>query len=127
MSWDAALQVLHGNGSDTSPHPTARADDHKAEPHTPVEPEQDKVLMLLSDELDGVTIATLHEHGVKTPAQTIYELALAGYEIDRILVHADGRPGVHGYRLRDHHDHAFDPIEADGSVDPQLVLTEAVR
>ena len=31
-----------------------------------------------------MTIAALRERGVKAPAQAVYELQLAGYEIDRV-------------------------------------------
>jgi len=48
---------------------------------------------------DAVTIATMREHGIETPAQVIYALQLAGYEIDRAP--APGNPcGPSGYRLR---------------------------
>ena len=46
-----------------------------------------------------MTIATMREHGIETPAQVIYALQLAGYDIDRAP--APGNPcGPLGYRLR---------------------------
>jgi hypothetical protein len=48
---------------------------------------------------DAVTIAEMRERGIAAPAQVIYALQLAGYDIDRMPVH--GNPGGPvGYRLR---------------------------
>jgi hypothetical protein len=58
-----------------------------------------RLLALLQDNLhDAVTIATMLEHGIETPAQVIYALQLAGYDIARTP--APGHPrGPSGYRL----------------------------
>ncbi len=47
-----------------------------------------------------LTIDELRREGVAAPAQAIYELQLAGFEIDRVLVHLDGGHQGIGYRLR---------------------------
>jgi hypothetical protein len=48
---------------------------------------------------DAVTITTMREHGIETPAQVIYALQLGGYDIDRAP--ALGTPcGPLGHRLR---------------------------
>lgn len=46
-----------------------------------------------------LTIEELREHGVSPPAQAIYELQLAGYEIDRVVQQEAGHQRA-GYRLR---------------------------
>ena len=47
----------------------------------------------------GLTIAALRERGVETPAMSVYELQLAGYEVERVLCERpDGRATL-GYRL----------------------------
>jgi biotin operon repressor len=51
---------------------------------------QDAVLRVLRDAGDRpVSLAELRERGIANPAAVIYELELAGYEIDR--VHRHGR------------------------------------
>jgi biotin operon repressor len=51
---------------------------------------QDMVLRALRDAGDRpVSLAELRERGIANPAAVIYELELAGYEIDR--VHRHGR------------------------------------
>ena len=46
-----------------------------------------RVLRLLEDDQTGaLTIAALRERGVEAPALIVYELQLAGYEIDRVPV-----------------------------------------
>jgi biotin operon repressor len=51
---------------------------------------QDMVLRVLRDAGDRpVSLAELRERGIGNPATVIYELELAGYEIDR--VHRHGR------------------------------------
>jgi hypothetical protein len=59
-----------------------------------------RLLALLENNPDhAVPIAAMHERGIDTPAQVIYALQLAGYDIDRAP--APGNPdGPLGYRLR---------------------------
>jgi hypothetical protein len=48
----------------------------------------------------GLTIAALRERGIGTPAMSVYELQLAGYEIERVpCEHPDGHTTL-GYELR---------------------------
>jgi len=58
-----------------------------------------RLLALLEDNPDDtITIAAIRERGIDTPAQVIYALQLAGYDIDRTP--APGNPrGPLGYRL----------------------------
>ena len=60
-----------------------------------------RVLRLLEDDQTGaLTIAALRERGVEAPALIVYELQLAGYEIERVHVRQpDGHVSL-GYRLR---------------------------
>ena len=48
---------------------------------------------------DALTIADMRERGIAAPAQVIYALQLAGYDIDRAPIHGNSR-GPLGYRLR---------------------------
>ena len=59
-----------------------------------------QLLALLGEHgVGGRTIGELRERGIHAPAQAIYELQLAGYEIDRVSVpRSDGRPSM-CYRL----------------------------
>ena len=59
-----------------------------------------RLLALLEENPDDtMTIAAIRERGIDTPAQVIYALQLAGYDIDRAPVL--GNPcGPLGYRLR---------------------------
>ena len=60
-----------------------------------------RVLTLLrADDSGAVTMAALREHGVRAPAQAIYELQLDGYEIDRVPCESRDRHTTIGYRLR---------------------------
>jgi hypothetical protein len=62
--------------------------------HTPA-----RLLAMLHDRSGGLTIAAMRERGIEAPAQAIYTLQLAGYEIDRVaLQRVDGHTLV-GYRL----------------------------
>lgn len=56
--------------------------------------------LLLRDGDAGLTIAQIHERGIEAPAQALYALQLAGYEIERtpLLCH-DGYSVVR-YRVR---------------------------
>lgn len=48
----------------------------------------------------ALTIAALRERGIETPAIRVYELQLAGYEIERVpCARPDGRATL-AYRLR---------------------------
>jgi hypothetical protein len=56
--------------------------------------------LLEADPAGALTIADLRERGLKAPAQAVYELQLAGYEIDRVhFQDPDGRR-TPGYCLR---------------------------
>jgi hypothetical protein len=46
-----------------------------------------------------MTTADMRERGIETPAQMIYGLQLAGYDIERVPIHRNPRGPV-GYRLR---------------------------
>ncbi len=62
------------------------------------------------------TVDELRREGVAAPAQGIYELQLAGYEIDRVAVgQATGRPAS-GYRLRT-------PVPADARDRDELAVS----
>lgn len=67
---------------------------------------------------DALTIAAMRERGIDTPAQVIYALQLAGYDIDRAP--GPGNPcGPLGYRPRSgipHFDGRADLLDA-GAVD----------
>jgi biotin operon repressor len=59
-------------------------------PHDLARRRQDTVLRALRDAGDRpVSLVELRERGIANPAAVIYELELAGYEIDR--VHRQGR------------------------------------
>ena len=60
-----------------------------------------RVLALLeNDQACGLTIADFGERGVPAPAQAVYMLQLAGYDIDRVhREHPDGHRTL-AYRLR---------------------------
>ena len=60
-----------------------------------------RLLRLLETDQDGgLTIAALRERGIETPAMSVYELQLAGYEIERVpCEHWNGRTTL-AYRLR---------------------------
>lgn len=77
-----------------------------------------RLLGLLEDNRAGaLTIAALRDRGIETPAVSVYELQLAGYEIDRVpCEHQDGRTAL-GYRLRARAgpgDRTIDSIAGDG-------------
>lgn len=58
-----------------------------------------RLLALLHNGNGGLTIAAMRERGIEAPAQAIYALQLAGYEIARVPI---WRPDGHrliGYRL----------------------------
>lgn len=56
--------------------------------------------LLESNQAGALTIAALRDGGIAAPARSVYELQLAGYEIERVpCEHPDGRTTL-GYRLR---------------------------
>lgn len=57
------------------------------------------VALLGSDPSRAMTIAELREHGIGAPAQAIYELQLAGWQVDRVPVTQGDGAGASGYRL----------------------------
>ncbi len=58
------------------------------------------VLVLVEHGGSPLTIEQLRSEGLHAPAQAIYELQLAGYEVERLAVRRErGRTSV-GYRLR---------------------------
>jgi hypothetical protein len=78
-----------------------RASTPRAEPRRLGDRDQARLLTLLeADRTGALTTAALRERGFEAPAQMVYELQLAGYEIDRVpCEHPDGRR-ILGYRLR---------------------------
>jgi hypothetical protein len=63
--------------------------------------DQSRVLRLLeANQRGGLTVAVLRECGVGAPALTVYELQLAGYEIDRVPFRCSDGHTTLGYRLR---------------------------
>ena len=70
-------------------------------PHSERDRELARALALMQGDRAGpVTIAALRERGVKAPAQAVYELQLAGYEIDRVPCRCSDGHTTQGYRLR---------------------------
>lgn len=73
-----------------------------AEPHgTGAARDVARLLELLNaDPTHALTVAAMHDAGIGAPAQAIYMLQLAGYDIDRVFcTHPDGHR-TPGYRLR---------------------------
>lgn len=69
---------------------------------TEAERELGRALTLLQENLTGyVTLAELRERGITAPAQTVYELQLAGYTIERITSTAVGVRMPPGYRMHE--------------------------
>ena len=56
--------------------------------------------MLEDDQTGAWTIAALRERGVEAPALIVYELQLAGHEIERVPVRQPDGHLSPGYRLR---------------------------
>ena len=78
--------------------------------HGPVA-ELTRVLALLERaEEHAMTISELRAHGIATPGQSVYELQLAGYPIQRVR-HRRGASGctVVAYRLGSHRRHDQPP------------------
>ena len=70
-------------------------------PHRAGDRDQSRVLRLLEANQDGgLTVAVLRERGIEAPALTVYELQLAGYEIDRVPCQRSDGLATLGYRLR---------------------------
>ena len=60
-----------------------------------------RLLGLLETNQGGaLTIAALRERGIETPAMSVYELQLAGYEIERVHCERPDGYTTLGYRLR---------------------------
>ncbi len=55
--------------------------------------------LLENDRNEPLTIAAMRERGIEAPAQAIYTLQLAGYQIDRMSVQPTNDHHVSGYRL----------------------------
>jgi hypothetical protein len=73
----------------------------EAQPHSLGDRNEELLLKLLSSEASGpLTVATLIERGVRAPAQTVYALQVAGYQIDRIHHRAPDGSRAIGYLLR---------------------------
>jgi len=82
-----------------------------AEPRVVEDRDSERVLTLLeADQSVGLTIVALRERGVEAPAQAIYSLQLAGYEIDRVVCEHPSGQRTPGYRLRPR-----SPVSADSS------------
>ena len=73
--------------------------------------------LLEGDHTGAVTIATLRECGVKSPAQAVYELQLAGYPIDRVSCTDTGGRKTLGYRLQRPTTSTSDQLAAARQVD----------
>jgi hypothetical protein len=59
-----------------------------------------RVLKLLgADDSGGLTMAVLRENGVQAPTRAIYELQLAGCDIDLVACESTGGRKTLGYRL----------------------------
>ncbi len=56
--------------------------------------------LLEMKEAGALTIAASREHGIQAPAQAVYALQLAGYEIDRVPCENPVGNKTLGYRLR---------------------------
>jgi len=77
-----------------------RARTRRPEPRSGWDRDAARLLALLEDNADcALTTDDMRERGIATPAQVIYGLQLAGYDIDRLSIHASSR-GPLGYRLR---------------------------
>jgi hypothetical protein len=76
-----------------------RTRSRRPEPESSWRRDAARLLALLEDNPhDAVTIAGMLEHGIETPAQVIYALQLAGYDIERTPARGNPR-GPLGYRL----------------------------
>ncbi|HYB26191.1 MAG TPA: hypothetical protein VEF89_06235 [Solirubrobacteraceae bacterium] len=72
----------------------------RREPESSWDRDAARLLALLEDNADdAMTIAVMRQCGIETPAQLIYALQLAGYDIDRAPPPGNPR-GPLGYRLR---------------------------
>ena len=77
-----------------------------------------QLLELLARTGRPATVDELRREGISAPAQGIYELQLAGFEIDRVGVgEAGGRQAI-GYRLRTPVPDPCDADEPAPSIDP---------
>jgi hypothetical protein len=77
-----------------------RTRSRQPEPDTGWDRDMARTLALLEDSPDAaVTISDMRERGIHAPAQVIYALRLAGYDIDRGPIRRNPS-GPLGYRLR---------------------------
>jgi len=77
-----------------------RARTRRPEPLSRWDHDASRLLAMLEDNPTcALTIDDMRERGIAAPAQVIYGLQLAGYDIDRLSIHASSR-GPLGYRLR---------------------------
>jgi len=58
-----------------------------------------RLLAMLHDRSGALTIATMRERGIQAPAQRIYTLQLAGYEIERCYIGSSAGRRTPAYRL----------------------------
>ncbi len=99
-------EVRGAFGRHLRPHPAHRHSTASAggveqfPPQLEWEREEAMVLALLREQSGPVTMSTLHERGIPAPAQAIYELTLAGYEIERVPIRDGEQLAHYGYRLR---------------------------
>ncbi|MGZ4287925.1 MAG: hypothetical protein ACXVW5_27465 [Solirubrobacteraceae bacterium] len=79
----------------------APASTYQKRPQSLVDRDLARVLALLEDDqAGGLTIADFGERGVQAPAQAVYMLQLAGYDIDRVHREHPHRHRTPAYRLR---------------------------
>jgi hypothetical protein len=78
-----------------------------------------RVLRLLeADQARVLTIAALRERGIEAPALTVYELQLAGYNIERVCLELPEGRTMFGYRLRDELAPGPDPLpQVEGALE----------
>jgi hypothetical protein len=77
-----------------------RASNELENPSSLADRDEARLLALLGDDrAEPLTIAAMRERGIEAPAQAIYTLQLAGYQIDRVLVQPPRGRHASGYRL----------------------------
>jgi len=89
--------AYHAAGEVESVPPVRQPRPSRSEATSTADRNVERLLVLLGEQ--DMTIAALHAHGIRSPAQSVYDLQLAGYPIDRFrLNHDSGRSSVQ-YRL----------------------------